>query len=131
MSTHHHDHGRPAATEPPHAGHDDHADADTHGQAMPAGHVHSAVDEEHHVHAHGEHAGHSVAMFKHRFWWSLILTVPVVVFSPMVAHLLGYHVPEFPGSNWIAPVLGTVIFVYGGAPFLKGGLRRSARVSRG
>ncbi|HRO30123.1 MULTISPECIES: copper-translocating P-type ATPase [Micrococcaceae] len=61
-------------------------------------------------------------MFKHRFWWSLILSIPVVIFSPMVAHLLGYHLPQFPGSAWIAPVLGTVIFIYGGAPFLKGGL---------
>ncbi|WMY79834.1 copper-translocating P-type ATPase [Citricoccus sp. I39-566] len=61
-------------------------------------------------------------MFKHRFWWSLVLSVPVVIFSPMVADLLGYHLPQFPGSDWISPVLGTVIFVYGGAPFLKGGL---------
>lgn len=102
--------------------HADHADADTHGQAMPQGHVHSAVDAERQVHDHGDHAGHSVAMFKHRFWWSLVLSVPVVIFSPMVADLLGYHLPQFPGSDWISPVLGTVIFVYGGAPFLKGGL---------
>ena len=106
-----------------HAAHPDtHADADTHGQAMPEGQVHSAVDEEHQVHSHGQHAGHSTAMFKHRFWWSLVLSIPVVVFSPMVAHLLGYHVPQFPGSAWIAPVLGTVIFAYGGTPFLKGGV---------
>ncbi|WP_257643250.1 copper-translocating P-type ATPase [Micrococcus luteus] len=61
-------------------------------------------------------------MFKHRFWWSLVLSVPVVVFSHMVGQLLGYHVPQFPGSVWIAPVLGTVIYLYGGMPFLKGGL---------
>ncbi|QCU78212.1 copper-translocating P-type ATPase [Citricoccus sp. SGAir0253] len=103
--------------------HAHHADHDTHGQAMPEGHFHSAVDEEHQVHSHGEHAGHSVAMFKNRFWLSLALSVPVVVFSPMFAHLLGYHLPEFPGSAWIPPVLGTVIFVYGGTPFLQGGWR--------
>lgn len=40
----------------------------------------------------------------------------------MVGHLLGYDLPEFPGATWIAPVLGTVIFFYGGTPFLKGGL---------
>lgn len=116
--------------------HDQHIDADTHGQAMPQGHPHSAVDEnhqphdaptghdhddEHHVHDHGEHAGHSVAMFKNKFWWSLILSVPVVFFSPMFADLIGYQIPEFPGSTWIAPALGTVLFIYGGAPFLKGG----------
>jgi P-type Cu2+ transporter len=103
-----------------HAGHGGH---DTHGQAMPQGHPHSAVDEEHQVHSHGEHAGHSVAMFKNRFWVSLALSVPVVIFSPMVAHLMGYRLPQFPGSDWIAPVLGTVIFLYGGTPFLRGGWR--------
>ncbi len=121
-------------------GHNHHADADTHGQAMPHDHPHSALAEEHpghtgqehaggdhdhhddhHVHGHGEHAGHSTAMFKNRFWLSLILSVPVVIFSPMFADMLGYQIPEFPGSTWIAPILGTIIFFYGGMPFLKGG----------
>ncbi|MDP9694919.1 UNVERIFIED_ORG: Cu2+-exporting ATPase [Arthrobacter globiformis] len=82
---------------------------------------HDAHDD-HMVHAHGQHAGHSTAMFKNRFWLTLALAVPVVYFSPMFAHLLGYMPPEFPGAAWIPPVLGTVIFVYGGMPFLKGGL---------
>ena len=60
-------------------------------------------------------------MFRERFWWSLILSIPVVIFSPMVAHLLGYPLPAFPGSTWVPPVLDTIIFVYGGTPFLKGG----------
>lgn len=75
------------------------------------------------VHTHGQHAGHSTAMFKNRFWLTLALSLPVVYFSPMMAHLLGYMPPEFPGSAWIPPVLGTVIFLYGGQPFLKGGLQ--------
>jgi len=79
-------------------------------------------DDEHVVHSHGQHAGHSVAMFKNRFWLTLALAVPVVYFSPMFGHLLGYEPPAFPGSAWIPPVLGTVIFFYGGKPFLKGGL---------
>ena len=62
-------------------------------------------------------------MFKDRFWLTLALSVPVVYFSPMFGHLLGYMPPEFPGSTWIPPVLGTVIFLYGGQPFLKGGLQ--------
>jgi Cu2+-exporting ATPase len=57
-------------------------------------------------------------MFKTRFWLTLVLSVPVVYFSPMFAHLLGYMPPVFPGSGWIPPVLGTVIFLYGGQPFL-------------
>ncbi len=79
-------------------------------------------DDEHLVHSQGQHAGHSVAMFKNRFWLTLALAVPVVLFSPMFGHLLGYVPPAFPGSAWIPPVLGTVIFFYGGQPFLKGGL---------
>ena len=121
---HHGDHPAPEADHthhPDHASHEHHADADTHGQAMPNGHPHSALDEDHHVHSHGEHAGHSTAMFRERFWWSLILSIPVVIFSPMVAHLLGYPLPAFPGSTWVPPVLDTIIFVYGGTPFLKGG----------
>ncbi|MEX5296649.1 copper-translocating P-type ATPase [Kocuria sp. CPCC 205268] len=123
---HHHDHPRPAAGQSldhnSHGQHGQHGDTDTHGQAMPSGHAHSGLDEDHTVHTHGEHAGHSTAMFKNKFWLSLALSIPVVYFSPMVGHLLGYHVPQFPGSTWIPPVLGTIIFFYGGMPFLKGGL---------
>jgi Cu2+-exporting ATPase len=61
-------------------------------------------------------------MFRDRFWLTLALSVPVVYFSPMFGHLLGYTAPRFPGSAWIPPVLGTVIFLYGGQPFLRGGL---------
>lgn len=121
---HHGDHPAPETDHthhPDHASHEHHADADTHGQAMHHGHPHSVLDEDHQVHGHGEHAGHSTAMFRERFWWSLILSIPVVIFSPMVAHLLGYPLPEFPGSTWVPPVLDTIIFVYGGTPFLKGG----------
>ncbi|WP_404800728.1 heavy metal translocating P-type ATPase [Arthrobacter vasquezii] len=109
-------------------------DHDTHGQAMPTQEPTSALDADQHeghgghadadheVHTHGQHAGHSTAMFKNRFWISLILTVPVVLFSHMFAMIVGYTPPEFPGSMWISPILGTIIFIYGGAPFLKGGL---------
>ncbi|MET4901616.1 copper-translocating P-type ATPase [Paenarthrobacter sp. CC6] len=87
------------------------------------GHLSGHEDrDDHAVHSHGQHAGHSTAMFKDRFWLTLALSVPVVYFSPMFGHLLGYMPPEFPGSAWIPPVLGTVIFLYGGMPFLKGGL---------
>ena len=83
---------------------------------------HADMDhDDHAVHSEGQHAGHSTAMFKNRFWLTLILSIPVVFFSPMFGHLLGYTVPRFPGSAWIPPLLGTVIFFYGGQPFLKGG----------
>ena len=76
---------------------------------------------------HGGHGGHEhhIAMFRDRFWLSLALTVPVVYFSEMFQMLLGYTAVSFPGSEWIPPVLGTIIFVYGGAPFLSGGLQEA------
>src|SRR6478609_5531073 len=85
-------------------------------------HAVSSAADEHTVHTHGQHAGHSVAMFRDRFWLSLALAVPVVFFSPMFAELLGYAPPAFPGSAWIPPVFGTAIYLYGGWPFIKGGL---------
>jgi len=113
--THHHDDGSQAGGTltrhtAPHAGHH-----------QPA-HQHPG-DDDHAVHTSGQHAGHSTAMFKNRFWLTLVLSVPVVYFSPMVGHILGYMAPMFPGSAWIPPALGTVIFLYGGQPFLKGGLQ--------
>ena len=103
-----------------------HPPAGAAGHVDPAGNPHHgghAHDDDHAVHTHGQHAGHSTAMFKNRFWLTLALSVPVVFFSPMMGHLLGYMAPEFPGAAWIPPVLGTVIFLYGGQPFLKGGLQ--------
>jgi Cu2+-exporting ATPase len=81
-------------------------------------------DRGHDAHAgHDKHEGHSPEMFRDRFWWSLVLAMPVVFFSEMVQEWFGYNSPEFPGSGWIDPVLGTAIFVYGGTPFLKGAVR--------
>ena len=77
----------------------------------------------HDAHAgHDKHAGHSVEMFRSRFWISLLLTIPVVLYSDMVQDWLNFSMPCFPGSGAIAPVFGTVIFLYGGGVFLKGGL---------
>ena len=68
---------------------------------------------------HDRHAGHSVAMFRDKFWLSLALTVPVVVWSRDPQTWLGYTAPAFPGSDLIPPVLGTVVFLYGGLVFLR------------
>ncbi len=59
-------------------------------------------------------------MFRERFWLSLALSVPIIFFSETIQGWFAYAAPSFPGSTLIAPVLGTVIFVYGGSPFLKG-----------
>src|SRR6476620_12586448 len=70
--------------------------------------------------SHDLHAGHSVAMFRDKFWLSLALTIPVVFWSTDVQHWLGYTAPSFPGSPFIPAVLGTVVFVYGGLVFVRG-----------
>src|SRR5262245_1370065 len=72
--------------------------------------------------AHDRHAGHSVAMFRDRFWLSFALTIPVVVWSREVQHWLGYTAPTFPGSALIPAVLGTIVILYGGLVFLRGAL---------
>ncbi len=80
--------------------------------------------EDHSGHGgHDEHAGHSPKMFREKFWLSLILTLPVVFWSVHIQILLGYQAPEFFGSEWIPPVLGTVIFFYGGWVFIQGAWR--------
>lgn len=77
-----------------------------------------------HVHAsHDQHAGHSPKMFRDKFWLSLILTVPVVIWAAHIQMIFGYTAPEFPGSAWISPALGTAVFLYGGLVFLKGAWR--------
>jgi P-type Cu2+ transporter len=72
--------------------------------------------------AHGTHGGHA-AVFRRKFWLSLVLAIPVVISSMTLQELLGYGTPEFPGSTLITPVLGTVIYLYGGWPFLGGAVQ--------
>ncbi len=77
-----------------HAGHDDHA-------------------------GHGGHGDH-VGQFRCLFWIMLALAVPTVLLSSMFAMILGYELPSIPGLTWVSPVLGTVMYVWGGKPFLVG-----------
>jgi P-type Cu2+ transporter len=78
------------------------------------GHEHG---EGHEHHQHGDHA----EMFRRRFWVSLALTVPTVVYSDMVQDWLGYTAPQFPGHTLVAPLFGTAVFLWGGPVFLRGG----------
>jgi Cu2+-exporting ATPase len=84
-----------------HQTHDDHAE---HGQA-----------------GHGGHGDH-VAQFRRMFWTMLVLAIPTVALSGMFAMILGYTVPEFAGSQWVSPLLGTVMYLWGGRPFLTGAI---------
>ncbi|AEQ53852.1 lead, cadmium, zinc and mercury transporting ATPase, copper-translocating P-type ATPase [Pelagibacterium halotolerans B2] len=89
------------------------------------------MNERHHHHQHGEdsqgatdasghdkHAGHSVSMFRDKFWLSLALTIPTVIWEPMIQDWFGYTAPPFPGSAFIPAFFGTVVFTYGGRVFL-------------
>ena len=107
----HHDQGHAAEAHAAHVGHDaaagpvdrpsDHADHGSHPD-------------------HDRHSGHSVAMFRDKFWLSFALTVPVVFWSPDPQKWIGYAAPTFPGSDLIPPLLGTIVFLYGGLVFLRG-----------
>jgi len=68
----------------------------------------------------GKHAGHSTKMFLRKFWISLILTIPILAYSQLPELLLGVRAPQFPGSGYLALILGSVIFLYGGWVFLAG-----------
>ena len=100
----------------------DHAPGGTH----PGEHgQHTGQMAEHDAHSEhgGAHAGHGadhVTQFRRLFWINLIIAVPVVAFSSMFAMLVGYQLPDFPGAAFIAPALGTVMYVWGGRPFLTG-----------
>jgi len=69
---------------------------------------------------HDRHAGHSVAMFRDRFWLSLALTIPVVLLSTDVQEWFSYQIPTFPGSAYLPAILGTIVFFYGGLVFIRG-----------
>jgi Cu2+-exporting ATPase len=83
-------------------------------------HAAHAMADEQAGHAHDRHEGHSVAMFRDKFWLSLALTVPILIWSGDPQAWLGYTAPSFPGSTLIPAVLGTIVFVYGGVVFLRG-----------
>ena len=113
--------------------HDEHAMATSHtgvhaDHADHHGGEHGVHDTSVHHDSHADHGGHAghgadhVAQFRKLFWINLIIAVPVIAFSTMFAMLLGYAVPDVPGGRWIAPLLGTVMYVVGGRPFLTGAI---------
>jgi P-type Cu2+ transporter len=116
-----------AEHEAEHAAHDHQAGPDTgHTKAMDQGahaghpsHAHGMAHDEHAGHgAHADHTGHE-DMFRRKFWASLLLSIPVLLYSEGFQMLLGFSVPAFPGSQWLAPVFSVIVFVYGGVPFLQ------------
>ena len=106
----HHEHITPSESlsSMEHEGHNDHD-------------AHQAVEShaEHQDHGdHVDHRGHE-EMFRKRFWICLLLSIPVLLFSPAVQGFFGFSLPAFPGSQLITPVLSVVVFIYGGVPFIR------------
>jgi Cu2+-exporting ATPase len=90
--------------------HGGHAQADGHeANTSSAGHG-----------GHDRHEGHSVAMFRDKFWLSLVLTIPVVLLSHDIQTWFGYSLPMIPGIEYAPAILGTIVFLYGGLVFLRG-----------
>ena len=82
---------------------------------------HGMMDHDHMDHGSMGGMDHSMHMgnFKQKFWLSLILAIPIILFSPMMGMEFPFQI-TFPGSEWVVLVLSTILFVYGGQPFLSG-----------
>lgn len=72
---------------------------------------------------HDKHAGHSTAMFLRKFWVSLVLTIPVVLYADVLKTIFKWSLPSFPGLEYMPLVLGSIVFFYGGWVFLSGAVR--------
>ena len=132
---HHHDETAPAGHAPSEHGH--HANASpaipetNAGSAREALHTKAGDGRDdmrqahvgHEMHdKHDRHAGHSVAIFRDKFWISLLLTIPTLVWGHMLPRAFGFMPPHVPGANWIPAVFGTAVFLYGGVVFLRGAI---------
>ena len=82
-----------------------------------------SVTAGHDAGAHDRHEGHSVAMFRDRFWITLLLSIPTLLWSGMVQQMVGFTAPAFPGSPYVPAFFGIAVYLYGGSVFVKGGLR--------
>ncbi len=139
-STHEQSGPEPAVREHEHAGHEHEHEHAEHEHSEHQLHEHAGHEHEHDRHTghdmsahagHDEHAGHDmhaghgghgdhVGQFRRLFWIMLVIAVPTILFSPMFAEIIGYSLPDNALIPWISPVLGTVLYFWGGRPFLTG-----------
>src|SRR5215203_5631758 len=120
MKDHHQHHSpgpSPSRERLVHSGHDHHGMSHADHDSMVSG---SAADPHG---SHDKHAGHSVAMFRNKFWISLLLTIPTLIWGHMLQRAFGYTPPAIPGARWIPALFGTAVFLYGGRPFIQGAVR--------
>ena len=119
----HHDHAQMehdehVNPEPKHADHMNHAAAaesqhDAHSEHA----VHRMAETDEHA-QHVDHSGHE-DLFRNRFWVSLLLSIPVLLYTPMLQMWFGFAMREFMGSQWVMPLFAVIVFVYGGVPFIQ------------
>ena len=120
MIEHRHHSREQAPAEP---GYPEHQELGPSKPSSDAHHDHGAVGG-HEEHArHDKHAGHSVAMFRDKFWLSLALTIPTLVWGHMLPRIFGYTPPQVPGGHLIPPLFGSAVYLYGGSPFVQGAWR--------
>ena len=93
-----------------------------HEESMPAEHAGHDSSSGGHT-GHDKHEGHSPEMFRDRLLLSILLTIPILYFSEQIQDWFGYEAVSFTGSEWINAILGTILYVYAGSVFLKGGYR--------
>lgn len=116
MHEHHHDKGSS-----PHKAHGKHEGHSHHEGHRHEEHGHQGKHDHGGGHNHHGHHAHMVDDFRKRFWISLVLTVPILILSPMIQEFLGLgEALRFPGDMYITFILSSVVFFYGGYPFLKG-----------
>jgi P-type Cu2+ transporter len=85
---------------------------------MHAGHAGHGMDMEGKQAGHVDHSGHE-DLFRRRFWISLLLSIPVLLYTPMLQMWFGFRMPDFFGSQWVMPLFAGVVFLYGGVPFIQ------------
>lgn len=88
-----------------------------HLEEHPASRSHDEANHRHHTH--DKHAGHDPDVFRRLFWWNLILAVPVLVFSDQIQQWFDYSI-DGAWTSWVAPIVGTAVYLWGGRPFLAG-----------
>ena len=126
----HHDHSKMEHDQHMGAKADPYSDHASHGAAaekypeMHTGHEAHVNHAAHQMEKTGEHAQHvdhagHEDMFRRRFWISLLLSIPVLLYTPMLQMWFGFAMPEFFGSQWIMPLFAVIVFAYGGVPFIQ------------
>jgi len=86
-------------------------------------HDHSTTIDKEPTHSADKHEGHNVNIFARKFWVSLVLTIPILVYSPLPQQFLGWQPPTFPGAQFLPTILGSIVFFYGGWVFISSAWR--------